>query len=69
MSAGSFHGAENYGEYDENSEHQNVFASLGDHDYEARVSPLSREGSGGEPRSRPVTGTRGECIVSAPIRR
>lgn len=28
MSAGSFHGAENYGEYDENSEDQNVFASF-----------------------------------------
>ena len=34
---------------------------------EARVSLLSHEGSGGEPRSRPVTGVPKDCIVSVPI--
>ena len=34
---------------------------------EARVSLPIPEGGGGEPRSRPVTGTHEECIVSVPI--
>jgi hypothetical protein len=34
---------------------------------EARVSLPSREGSGGEPKSRPVTGAHEECVISVPI--